>query len=115
MVNQWMESRAAPETSLARVGELAARQALEYASSRVQRDADNLGYSFEAVCKCLEHLGPEHFRRSVRYSPNGPWLDEYLMTYRGPTEHDDPLYIKLKLDRDCVWIILCSFHREGAL
>jgi hypothetical protein len=115
MVTKWMETRATPESSLDRIRELAAQQAVEYGSSRVQMHTDNLGYTFEAVCECLEHLRPEHFRRSVRYSPCGPWLDEYLMTHRGPTAQDDALYIKLKLDRDCVWIIVCSFHLEGAL
>lgn len=115
MVTQWMETRATPESSLARIRELAAEGAVHYASSRVQRHTDNFGYSFEAVCACLEQLTPSHFRRSLRYGANGPWLDEYLMTYRGPTGHADSLYIKLRLDRDCIWIILCSFHPEGAM
>lgn len=119
MVTQWMETRATPECSLDRIHELAAQQAVEYGSSTVQRDTDNLRYSHEAVCECLRQLTPDHFRKAVRYPLKngrmGPWLDVYLMTYRGPTGHDDPLYIKLMLDRDCVWIILCSFHLEGAL
>jgi hypothetical protein len=76
---------------------------------------ENFGYSFEAVCECLAKLAPEHFHRSERYEPTGLWLDVYLMPYRAPTGHDDSLYIKLKLDRDCLNIVLHSFHPEGAL
>lgn len=115
MVTQWMETRAKPVCSLSRIHELAAQQAVHYGSSRVQNHTDNLGYSLEAVCECLARLAPENFHHAERYSPTGLWLDVYLVTYRGPTGHDDPLYIKLKLDRDCLCIILCSFHREGAL
>ena len=81
----------------------------------MQKHAENLGYSFEAVCRCLAQLAPETFHRAERYSATGPWLDVYLLSYRGPTNQVDPLYVKLKLDRDCLCIILCSFHLEGAL
>ena len=115
MVTKWMEKRAKPECSLPRIRELAAEQAVSYGSSRVQKHTENLGYSFEAVCECLARLLPEHFHHAERYSPTGPWLDVYLVSYRGPTTQHDPLYIKLKLDRDCVYVIVCSFHLEGAL
>lgn len=110
-----MEKRDKPEWSLTRIHDLAAQQAISYASSRVQRDTSNLGYSVESVCKCLSSLSADHFQHSVRYSDSEPWLDVYLVKYRGPTDQDDPVYIKLKLNRDCILIVLCSFHLEGAL
>lgn len=110
-----MEKREKPQWSLTRIHELAAEQSIVYGSSRVQRDTDNLSYSVEAVCACLSSLKAEHFNHSVRYSDSGPWLDVYLVKYCGPTDQVDPLYIKLKLDRDCIVIVLCSFHLEGAL
>jgi hypothetical protein len=114
MVTQWMEKRDRPESSLERIHELAAQQEVAYGSTRVQRHIDNLGYSLEAVCECLRCLTPGHFQHSVRYSANGPWQDVYLITYRSPSNHDDDLYIKLKLTRDCICVVLCSFHSEGA-
>ena len=114
MVTQGNETREKPACALSRIIELAAEQAVIYGSSRVQNHIDALGYSFEAVCECLVQLRPDDFKEAVRYG-NGPWLDVYLMSYNGPDNQCDPLYIKLKLDRDCVCIVLCSFHREGAL
>jgi hypothetical protein len=110
-----MEKRPTPACSLTRIRELAAQQAVHYGSSRVQKHTDNLSYSFEAVCECLTHLTPELFDHAERHVADAPWLDVYLVSYRGPTGGEDELYIKLKLDRDCVCVILCSFHLEGAL
>jgi Motility quorum-sensing regulator, toxin of MqsA len=115
MVTHRVEKRAKPECSLARIRELAAQQAVHYGSSRVQKHTDNLGYSFEAVCECLTQLEPEDFHHAERHSANGPWLDVYMISYHGPTAQDDALYIKLKLDRGCVCVVLCSFHLEGAM
>ena len=115
MVTQQNEVRVKPECALARVKELAAEQAVSYGGRRVQNHVANLSYSFEAVCECLTQLTAAHFKHSERYGPDGPWHDVFLMKYRGPAGHDDDLYIKLRLDRDCLCILLFSFHLEGAL
>ncbi len=114
MVTQGTETREKPACALSRIIELAAQQAVTYGTSRVQNHIDALGYSFETVCECLTQLKSHHFKHAVQYG-GSPWLDVYLMSYDGPGNQCDPLYIKLKLDRDCVCIVLCSFHREGAL
>jgi len=110
-----MEKRNKPEWSLTRIHDLAARQAIVYGSSRVQNTTGNLCYGIESVCECLSRLTLDHFQHAVRYSDIEPWLDVYRIKYRGPTDHDDLLYIKLKLNRDCILIVVCSFHLEGAL
>lgn len=110
-----MEKRQKAEWSLSRIHELAAQHLIAYASSRVQNTTDALSYGVESVCECLSRLTPKHFQHAVRYSEADPWLDVYLIKHRGPVDHEDPLYIKLKLNRDCVLIVLCSFHLEGAL
>jgi Motility quorum-sensing regulator, toxin of MqsA len=115
MVTQWMEVRDKPECALARIKELAAQQAVILGGRRVQNHIANLRYSFEAVCECLTQLSLAHFTQSERYTPDGPWHDIFLMTYRGPANCDDSLYIKLRLDHGCVNILLFSFHLEGAL
>lgn len=115
MVTVYTEKRAKAEWSLDRVRELAMQQSVIYGSSRVQNTTDNLGYRLADVCECLCRLTPDHFHHSVRYSDSGSWLDVYLIKHRGPTQHEDPLYIKLKLTHDCILLVLCSFHLEGAL
>jgi len=110
-----MEKRDKPEWSLRRIHELASKQAIIYGSSRVQNTTSNLGYGIEAVCKCLSRLTANNFQHAVRYADSEHWLDVYCVKYRGPTDQDDPLYIKLRLNRDCILIVLCSFHLEGAL
>ena len=110
-----MEKRSKPECALPRIKELATRQAVHYASSRVQNHTDALEYSFETVCECLAQLAPEDFHHAERYSADGHWLDVYLMTFIGPSNHEDDLYIKLKLTSDCLCVVLLSFHAEGAL
>jgi Motility quorum-sensing regulator, toxin of MqsA len=115
MVTPCTERRDKSEWSLSRIHELAAAQAIIYSSSRVQNTTSNLGYGIEAVCECLLKLTPGHFQHSVLYPDSKYWLDVYCIRYRGPTDQDDPLYIKLRLNRDCIQIVLCSFHLEGAL
>lgn len=115
MVTPYVEKRDKAEWSLDRIHQLAAEQSVIYGSSRVQQTTGNLGYSLQSVCDCLSSLRPDHFQHAVRYSERGPWLDVYLVKYRGPAPQDDPLYVKLKLNRDCILIVLCSFHLEGAL
>lgn len=95
-----------------RIKELARGGRVRYASRTVQRDVENLEYAPEDVHQCLEALDSRLFSHAERYSEKEPWLDVYHISFRGPTGHLDPLYIKLKLNRDCVVVILHSFHRE---
>jgi len=113
MVMEEEERRQRPEYSLDRVRELAREGRVSYGSSRVTRHVENLEYAPEDVHRCLACLEPSHYRGSVRYEGTGPWLDEYLITFIGPRGCTDDLYIKLKLNRDCILIVLASFHPEG--
>ena len=109
------QRRNRPEFSLEAIRRLASQKKIVYASDRVIRDVKNLDYSLDDVCECLSLLQKDHYRNSVMYSGKGGWLDEYLITFQGPGGYSDPLYIKLKLNRNCITIVLCSFHREGSL
>lgn len=113
MVTRNGERRNQPEYSLQRVRELARTGSVDYGSRRVVRHVENLGYAPEDVCRCLAGLEAGHYRESIRYRENGPWLDVYLITCTGPAGHADSLYIKLKLNRDCIVVVLESFHPEG--
>lgn len=106
------ERRDRPEYSLHRVREMAAQGNVRYLSSRVTTDVENLEFTPDNVHECLRALEERHFRGSVRYEGTRAWLDEYLITCKGQRDIGDNLYIKLKLDRDCIWIYLASFHRE---
>ena len=75
-------------------------------------DVENLDFAPEDVHRCLQALEDTNFRGSVRYKGSKFLLDEYLVACTGQREISDNLYIKLKLNRDCVWIDLASFHRE---
>lgn len=112
MVTQKPLRRDTPAYALSRVRELAAEEAVSYASSRVQHDADGLGYSFEAVCQCLSQLEENDFHHSEQYADSRIWLDVYLIRYEAPNGAIDDLYIKLKLNKNCICVVLCSFHRE---
>jgi len=114
MVSSEEERRDKKEYSLERIKELAESGDVMYLSSRVTKHVENLEYSPCHVHDCLSLLEEENYRGTIRYN-NGPWLDEYLISYKGPTGHVDDLYIKLKLNRDCIVIELASFHTEGAL
>ena len=106
------ERRAIAEYSVSRVCELAKQGCVHYLSRRVQQDVENLGYAPEDVHRCLQLLNDCHFKHAERYDAAGPWFDVYLVPYCGPTGVVDDLYVKLKLDRDCVVVNLASFHRE---
>ena len=114
MVSVKEERRSNKEYSLNRIRELAEQGQVDYMFRRVTRHVENLGYSPDDVHKCLSCLGEENYRGTVRYDGK-LWLDEYLISYIGPTGHTDELYIKLKLNRDCIVIQLASFHPEGAI
>lgn len=106
------ERRDRAEYSLKRIREMAAQGNVRYLSSRVTMDVENLEFTPDNVHECLRALEEKHFRGSVRYEGSRVWLDEYLITCKGQRDISDNLYIKLKLDRDCIWIYLASFHRE---
>jgi len=106
------ERRSSSEYSLEHIRSLAQRGMVRYGSRSVTRDVENLSYAPEDVHKCLQTLNACHFQHSLRYAPGSAWLDVYHLTYNAPTGDVDDLYIKLKLDRDCVVVILASFHRK---
>lgn len=112
------EIKNSAEYSLEQIRSLAQRGMVRYGSRTVMRDVENLSYAPEDVHQCLQTLNQCHFQQSLRYAPGGPWLDVYHITYNVPTGENAPtgdvddLYIKLKLDRDCVVVILASFHRK---
>jgi motility quorum-sensing regulator/GCU-specific mRNA interferase toxin len=106
------ERRATAVYSGLRVRELAKQGRVHYGSRRVQLDVENLGYAPEDVHRCLQVLNDCHFKHAERYAAAGPWFDVYLVPYSGPNGVVDDLYVKLKLDRDCVVVVLASFQRE---
>ena len=107
------ERKKTPEYSLVRIHELAEAGEWAYGSRRVARHIENLGYSPDDVGACLVSLREAHYRGTVRYENAPVWLDEYLISFKGPSGHVDDLYIKLKLNRDGLLILLASFHPEG--
>lgn len=111
MVTRNMDERKpTAEYSLRRIHELAAAGKVAYAGRIVERDIENLGYDPDYVARCLQTLNQCHFQESIRYGSTTPWMDVYRTKYPGPKGDLDDLYIKLKLDRDCVLISLNSFH-----
>jgi len=52
---------------------------------------------------------------SICYEKYSGWFDVYHCAWQLADQPTDPLYLKLKLDRDCITIVLASFHREGSL
>jgi Motility quorum-sensing regulator, toxin of MqsA len=116
MVTSGTERKDSPSCSLQRIQELASQEAVAYGSSTVEIDISNLRYSHEDVCECLRVLAPEDFSHAERYGPKQVWLDVYKISMEFPDERGriftDELYIKLKLDKDCVTVVLMSFHPE---
>lgn len=107
------ETRNDREYSLDRIRELAKSGCVRYLSTRVQQDIENLEFSPNDVHQCLERLEDRHYQKSIKYVDRKHWLDIYHITCQGQTDNQDNLYIKLKLNRDCIWIELASFHKEG--
>lgn len=112
MVNEREQYQDFPAYSLDRIHELARSRLVVYGSNRVTVDAENLGYSLEDICRCLAILQPGQFFRAERYGETDKWLDIYCCTYPSPSGAIDDLYIKLKLTKSCVSVVLHSFHRE---
>ena len=110
MVTNSPERKNDADYSLHRVRELAARESVNYAGTRVQWDVDNLGLSFEDVCRCLGSLDARDFSHSERYSTKGAWHDVYRKSWASRPGPPDDLYIKFRLDSNVLVIELCSFH-----
>jgi hypothetical protein len=104
-----------PEFSLNRIKELATKGKVNYGSRDVHRDVVNLSYSFTDVCNCLCELDESNYIESICYEKYSGWFDVYHSAWQLAEQPSDPLYLKLKLDRDCTTIVLASFHREGSL
>lgn len=111
MVTDITERRDRPEYSLTRIHELARQRSVFYVGN-AERDAANLSYGLDDVSECIESLTSKDFRHSERYNRVGAWRDVYFVRYCGPTNCVDELYIKLRLDRDCIFIYLDSFHQQ---
>lgn len=112
MVSPELEIRGAPEYSLDRIRQLAKSGAVVYASTRVELDIQNLGYSPEEVLACIASLEPEDFRQCVRYANRRLWMDEYQLRWRSVSGFLDSLYLKLHLNRDVTIVFLNSIHRD---
>jgi hypothetical protein len=110
-MEQKHERKSSPEYSLTRVKELARSESVQL-TQRSTRDSQDLGYSFEQVCECLAELERADFEHSVRYEGTTVWLDVYKMRNRTSTSRLDDLYIKIRLNRDCITVTVCSFHTE---
>lgn len=107
------EKRTTPEYSLARVRELAEKGMVSYASSRVEHNVFELGYSPEDVHDCLASLESVHFKESILYPSRSFWMDVYLRPFvsiSAPRGQIDDLYVKFSLNRDLIVIHLHSFH-----
>lgn len=109
MVTLFTEERDHPSYDLGQVRHLAALQKVVYANRSVERDAMNLGYEREDVCRCLQKLTSGDFRHSGRYDRSA-WYDVYRIRFTSPAGFVDDLYIKLSLGPGCLLIDLFSFH-----
>lgn len=120
MVTKFTDRKDKPEYSLRRIYELAEGKQFEYVGN-CERDVANLSYSREDVAACLLSLTPSHYTHSERYSEKGSWRDVYVTRHPRPmTDGDDEkrwddLYIKLRLDSDCIVIYLHSFHQPRTI
>lgn len=113
MVTRNVTQRDYAAYALERIVALATAGQVRYASSAVFRDSENLGYAPDDVHACVAALETCHFSHSEAYENASDWHDVFkLARYPSPAGHHDDLYIKLKLNRDCVVILLCSFHRD---
>lgn len=113
MVNEKDQRRDFPSYHLGRIVELAEAGKVAYINSSVLRDTENYGYSPAAVHNCLAMLLPGDFRHSVLYEDTKDWLDVYKIgVINLDAKQRDDLYVKLKLNRSCILVLLCSFHPD---
>jgi motility quorum-sensing regulator/GCU-specific mRNA interferase toxin len=113
MVTSFTEVRDYPKYELRQVHSWAA-QGKVLVTSSVQRDATNLGYGLDDICRCLQELRSSDFRHSGRYD-GALWYDVYRVRFTSPAGYLDDLYIKLALGQDCLVINLFSFHLTRAI
>lgn len=114
MVTDETERDSTPHYSLDRIRELAAGGHVSYGSSRVWVKIECLGYSPEDVYGCLANLNADDYSESIKY-PNQPfWLDVYHCCFISSNGGKDELYIKLKLTKNCLTIVLASFHLKDS-
>ena len=113
--NNNIRRRSRSEHSLEAVQRLAKQRQVAYGSQRVQEHIVSLGYSIEDVCDCLMALTEHDYRESIHYGDHKGWLDVYVSPASPPGKpsNNPHLYIKFKLNRDCVTVVLASFHPEG--
>jgi hypothetical protein len=85
---------------------------MEYASTKVQNDIGNLGYTFEDVANCICQLTPENFHTSHDYT--NVKCDAYKIQYKlADSDREDDLYIKLRLiGKKTLLLDLMSFHLQ---
>lgn len=113
MVTSFTELRKYPRYDLHLIHSLAALQRV-YMTRSAMRDANNLGYQLDDICRCLGELKSSDFKHSGRY--DGPlWYDAYRIRFTSPAEYVDDLYLKLSLGQGCVVINPFSFHLTRAL
>lgn len=118
MVNRLADRRDTPVYDLDRVRELAGKGLVTFAGkkkeagTKVEQNAEDLGYSPDDVFACIASLQPGEFDESLLYPDEKFWQDVYKCRRTAPGGEVDDLYIKLKLTRNAVTVVLQSFHRE---
>ena len=109
------ERRDEAKYSLDGIRRLAGFQQIELRGRRQRRHVAELNYELADLCHCLVCLQEHHFSHSERYANDRHWHDVYKMRHTGKDGVTHDMYIKLRLDRGCIVIELCSFHPEGWL
>ncbi len=99
-----------PSHALDRVQELAREGKVKFTPA-VQRDTKNLDYPPDEVFDCLCSLQSGNFKTSIRYANSPLWHDVYTVDWRRENGTVDSLYIKLALAKNCLAVVLFSFHR----
>ena len=112
MVTKDADNRTYPTYALEQIQRLAGTRDVGYGTRKAQVDAQNLSYTIEDICECLQALSTNHFHHSEKYPGFPIWHDVYLISYSGPSGCIDELYVKLKLSKDCVLVTLTSFHLQ---
>lgn len=104
------ERKDGPDYSLDAIHRAAAAGNVAYMGRHLQRNFEDYGYTPDDVCTCLAALQRADFSHSERYDDFRKWHDVYKPEFRSPRGGTEGLYVKLRLDRDCALIELCSFH-----
>lgn len=99
-----------PKYCLDEVRQAAKQGRLQYHGRIAQRDAAELGYTFDDVCACLVALTSDEYSKTLKYE-SGPELDVYLTRFERPdcAGEFDELYVKFALVEN---ILLASFHLQ---